>query len=104
MYAVIDDKGKQYKVSEGQDLLVDLMPAAAGEVVEFDNVLLVGGQEGEAPRIGHPQVDGAKVLAEVVRHEKGVKVITLRYQGPHQTKKGHRQKYTRLIVREIRPG
>ncbi len=103
MYAVIDDKGKQYKVELGQEVLVDLLDAPEGELVQFERVLMVGGEEGREPRVGTPQLEGARVLAEVLRHEKGRKLITLRYRGPHQTKRGHRQRYTRVIVREIHP-
>jgi len=103
MYAVIDDKGKQYKVELGEVLQVDLTDAEPGEWIEFDRVLMVGGEDGQEPRIGRPHVEGAVVRAEVIKHEKGRKVITLRYKGPNQTKKGHRQKYTRVVIREIRP-
>ena len=103
MYAVIDNKGKQYKVELGEQVVVDLLDVPEGELVEFDRVLMVGGQEGSEPRLGRPQLDGARVLAEVVRHEKGPKVTTLRYKGPYETKKGHRQKYTRVVIREIHP-
>jgi large subunit ribosomal protein L21 len=103
MYAVIDDKGKQYKVELGEVLQVDLAGAEPGEWIEFERVLMVGGEDGQEPRIGRPLVEGALVRAEVIKHDKGRKVITLRYKGPHQTKKGHREKYTRVIIREIRP-
>ncbi len=103
MYAVIDDKGKQYKVETGNELRVDLMPADEGELVEFDRVLMIG--NGEQMRIGTPTVPGARVLAEVLRHEKGPKLTMMRTQATkmRQSKKGHRQKYTRLLIREIHP-
>ena len=103
MYAVIDDKGKQYRVGVGDELVVDLMKVPEGDLVEFDRVLMVGGEQGRGPRVGRPVLAGARVLAEVVRHEKGPKLRILRYHGPHQTKKGHRQRCTRVIVREIHP-
>jgi large subunit ribosomal protein L21 len=103
MYAIIDDKGKQYKVRTGDQVRVDLMDADEGELVEFDRVLMVGGN-GEL-KIGTPQVTGARVLAEVLRHEKGPKLTMMRFQATknRQAKKGHRQKYTRVIIREIHP-
>lgn len=79
------------------------MDGPDGEMVEFDRVLMVGGEEGREPRIGRPHVEGARVLAEVIRCEKGPKLTTLRYSGPHQTKKGHRQRSTRVVIREILP-
>lgn len=104
MYAVIDDKGKQYKIETGDQVRVDLMQAEQGELVEFDRVLLVGDDDGEL-RIGRPDVPGARVLAEVVRHEKGPKLTMLRHQATknRQAKMGHRQKYTRVLIREIHP-
>jgi len=81
MYAVFDHKGKQYKSAAGEELLVDHLPVPVGELVEFDRVLMIGGEEGRPPRIGQPQVEGARVLAEVVRHEKGPKLISLRYHA-----------------------
>ena len=103
MYAVIDDKGKQYKVATGEQVLLDLMDVPEGELVEFDRVLAVG--DGADVRIGQPQVPGARVLAEVVRHEKGPKLTFLRHkaEGTRQAKMGHRQRHTRVLIREIHP-
>ena len=103
MYAVIDNGGKQYKVQSGDEVRVDLMDAEVGELVEFDRVLMVGG-DGQ-PRIGTPRLPGARVLAEVLRHEKGPKLTMLRHRATEnrQAKKGHRQKYTRVLIREIHP-
>ena len=103
MYAVIDHKGKQYKVRTGEEVLVDLMRAAEGELVQFDRVLAIGG-DGE-PRIGTPRLPSARVLAEVLRHEKGPKLTMMRHQATknRQSKKGHRQNYTRVLIREIHP-
>jgi large subunit ribosomal protein L21 len=103
MYAVIDDKGKQYKVETGEEVRVDLMDAQEGTLVQFDRVLLIG--DGNNVRIGRPLVPGARVLAEVVRHEKGPKIRMMRFQAREnrQAKRGHRQKYSRVIIREIHP-
>ncbi len=103
MYAIIDNKGKQYKVTTGQQVDVDLMDTPEGELIEFDRILMVGGDDG--PRVGTPQLPGARVLAEVIRHVKGPKLTMMRLQakGNRQAKVGHRQKYTRVIIREIHP-
>ncbi|KPK58539.1 MAG: hypothetical protein AMK73_09235 [Planctomycetes bacterium SM23_32] len=103
MYAIIDNGGKQYKVRTGDEVQVDLMDAEEGELIEFDRVLMVGGN-GEA-RIGTPALFGARVLAEVIRHEKGPKLTMMRFQATktRQAKKGHRQKYTCVLIREIHP-
>ncbi len=103
MYAVINDKGNQLKVSKGQEVLIDRIKAPAGELVEFSSVLMVGGCEENDPRIGCPEVAGARVLAQVLRHERGPKVHTVRFKGPSQTTIGHRQNYTRIKITEIHP-
>ena len=103
MYAVIDNHGKQYKVQAGDEILVDLLDAQEGELVQFDRVLMVGG-DGEV-RIGRPLLLGARALAEILRHEKGPKLTMMRFHPTRgkQAKKGHRQKYTRVVIREIHP-
>lgn len=103
MYAVIDHKGQQYKAVLGEDLQMDRLDTPEGELVEFDRVLMVSGEEGHGPRIGQPAVEGARVLGEVVAHERGPKVISVRYKGPSQTKMGHRQDYSRVMIHEIHP-
>ncbi|MFP4027008.1 MAG: 50S ribosomal protein L21 [Candidatus Brocadiia bacterium] len=103
MYAILDHSGQQFKVEIDDEILVDRMEVPAGELTEFERVLMIGDQEDCKPRIGRPQVAGARVLVEVLRHERGPKVYTARYKGPHQTKIGHRQDYTRVKIREIHP-
>ena len=103
MYAVVDQGGNQYKVELGEEILVDRMDETEGELVELPRVLMVGEEEDSAPRIGQPEVEGARVLAEILAHERGPKVTTVRYKGPSQTKIGHRQDLTRLKILEIHP-
>lgn len=103
MYAVIDHKGQQYKAVLGEDMQMDRLDTPEGELVEFDRVLMISGEEDHEPRIGQPTVDGARVLAEVVAHERGPKLVSVRYKGPSQTKMGHRQDYTRVKIHEIHP-
>jgi large subunit ribosomal protein L21 len=103
MYAYIANGGKQYKVQAGDEIQVDLIAAGEGELVEFDRILVVGGEDKTV--IGTPHVFGARVLAQIVRHEKGPKLRMMRFQ-PEENKqavKGHRQKYTRIKIREIHP-
>src|SRR5205823_8379468 len=78
MYAVVETGGKQYKVAPGDSLQVELLPAEVGATVELDRVLLVG--DGDAVQLGQPTVAGARVVAEVVAHEKGDKIIVFRYK------------------------
>jgi len=103
MYAIVENRGKQYRVTRGEELLVDRLAAPVGELVAFDRVLMIGQEKGRQPRIGRPAVEGARVLAEVIRHEKGPKIRMLNYSECYQTKRGHRQQYTRVRIQEIIP-
>ncbi|MEQ8898528.1 MAG: 50S ribosomal protein L21 [Roseovarius sp.] len=101
MFAVLKTGGKQYKVQSGDMLRVEKLAADAGEKVQFNEILMLGG---DAPVIGAPLVDGAAVQAEVVDQVKGDKVIHFvkrrRKHGSQRTK-GHRQQLTLLRVTEI---
>ncbi|HZL37865.1 MAG TPA: 50S ribosomal protein L21 [Tepidisphaeraceae bacterium] len=103
MYAIIEDKGRQFKVTTGQTILLDRPGESAGEekTLTFDRVLLVSG-DGK-PRIGVPTVPGATVTADIVAEAKGKKVRTVRYhrrKGFHKTI-GHRQKYLSVKITGI---
>ncbi len=100
MYAIIATGGKQYKVAEGDVILVEKLDVAAGETYEFDQVLAVSD---DTFTIGTPVVEGAKVKATVLAQEKGRKVIVYKYKrktGYHK-KNGHRQQYTKLKIDSI---
>jgi large subunit ribosomal protein L21 len=101
MYAVVRTGGKQYRVSPGDSIDVEKLPAEVGEKVELDEVLLVA-NGGEA-KIGQPLVEGAKIKATVTRQAKGPKVVVFKYRPSkrYRRKKGHRQHYTRLRIDEI---
>jgi large subunit ribosomal protein L21 len=101
MFAVLKTGGKQYKVQPGDTLTVEKLAADAGEKVQFNEILMLGG---DAPVIGTPFVDGAAVQAEIVDQVKGDKVIHfVRRRRKHSSKrtKGHRQQLTLLRVTEI---
>lgn len=100
MYAIIRDRGAQYRVEEGQFLDVAQMNLEAGAEVELGEVLMVGGDE---PRIGAPLVEGARVRAEVVGEARGEKIIVFKYRNKkrYRRRTGHRQDYTRLAIKEI---
>ncbi len=76
MYAVVVTGGKQYRVSQGAEVVVDRLSADVGASVELSDVLMVGG---ENTQIGTPKVAGAKVSATVVAHEQGEKTEYIRY-------------------------
>ena len=101
MYAVIKTGGKQYKVSPGEKLKVETLPAAIGAEVVLDQVLMVG--EGESVRLGQPIVAGAAVKATVVSHGRGDKVtiFKMRRRKHYQKHQGHRQNYTELKIDSI---
>ncbi|NRB33759.1 MAG: 50S ribosomal protein L21 [Rhodobacteraceae bacterium] len=101
MFAVLKTGGKQYKVAAGDLLRVEKLAADAGETVQFNSVLMLGG---DAPVVGAPFVDGAAVQAEVIDQIKGEKVINfVKRRRKHSSKrtKGHRQQLTLLRVTEI---
>lgn len=100
-YAVVKTCGKQYRVHSGDVIVVDRMLAKEGDNVEIDQVLLVS--DGKKVTVGTPLVEGARVKAEVVGEGKGEKVIVFKYKPKvrYRRKKGHRQLYTRLAIKEI---
>jgi len=101
MFAVMKTGGKQYKVQSGDILRVEKLVADAGETVQFNEVLMLGG---DAPVIGAPLVVDAGVQAEVVDQIKGEKVIHfVKRRRKHSSKrtKGHRQKLTLVKITDI---
>ena len=102
MYAVIDDRGKQYIVRPGERVRVDLLEQPAGSRVVFDRVLLVGGEGGV--KTGQPVVAAARVEAVVLGEVKGVKLVVFhkRRRKGMRRKTGHRQHFTDLRVESIR--
>lgn len=101
MYAVVRSGGQQYRASVGDVLLVERLPAAVGERVELDEVLLVA--DADHVKIGRPTVKGAKVVTTVLAQEKGPKIRIFKYRPKERYRRraGHRQWYTRLRVDEI---
>ncbi len=105
MYAVIADSGRQFYVEEGQRILVDRKEVEPGQTIEFDQVLLIGGGDSEA-KIGRPQIEGAKVVADVVGNmrTKKIHVGTYKRRKNFRRHKGHRQTMTEVTIREIVSG
>lgn len=101
MYAVIKTGGKQYRVTAGEKIKVEQIPADVGSQITIDQVLMVG--EGESVKIGTPVVAGASVTASVVshgRHDK-VKIFKMRRRKHYMKRQGHRQNYTELEINDI---
>ncbi len=104
MYAVIETGGKQYRVEVGTELEVELLDVEPGQSITLERVLLVA--DGAEAAVGTPIVDGAAVEAEVVRRDRGEKVIAFKYRpkARRRVKKGHRQELTVLRIADIRFG
>jgi large subunit ribosomal protein L21 len=101
MYAVIETGGKQYRVSPGQTVEVELLPAEPGATVTLDRVLMVSA-DGRT-LVGQPTVAGANVVGTVAREGRGPKVIIFRYKSKkrYRRKTGHRQDFTYLTITDI---
>lgn len=102
MYAIISDRGRQHFVSQGQKVAIDLCDAEPGQTLEFDRVLLLGGLE-SGPLVGRPTVEGAKVLAQVLRgyRTKKIHVQTYKRRKNYRRHRGHRQWMTEIQVQRI---
>lgn len=97
MKAVFETGGKQYYVQENDVIYVELLPNEAGSEVTFTNVWAVDG------KIGTPYVEGAKVVCLVEKHGRGKKIKVFHYRPKKKFRKtqGHRQPYTKLVVKKI---
>ena len=101
MYAIVEIAGQQFKVSKDQKVFVHRLQGAEGDVVNFDNVLLLD-NDGKVT-IGAPVIEGAAVTAKILRHLKGDKVIVFkkkRRKG-YKKKNGHRQYLTEIVVENV---
>ncbi len=101
MYAVIETGGKQYRVEVGTELEIELLEASTGDSVAFERVLLV--TDGDTASIGRPVVANASVSAEVLRRDRGEKLISFKYRpkARRRVKKGHRQELTVVRISDI---
>ena len=100
MFAIFVTGGKQYKVAEGDVIFVEKLGVAEGEKVTFDKVLCVNG---ETLSVGTPYVEGATVVANVVKNGKSKKIDVIKYKSKKNEKKkiGHRQDYTKVQIEKI---
>lgn len=97
MKAIFVTGGKQYYVAEGDEIFVEKLDVEAGSTIDFTDVLAVG------EKTGTPYVKGAKVVCEVVKHGKQKKILVFKYRPKkkYRLTKGHRQPYTKLVVKSI---
>jgi len=104
MYAVIKTGGKQYRITEGETLRVERLPAEVGSSIDLSEVLMIA--DGDNIKIGAPFVKGGKVSAQVTAHGRGEKVLILKFRRRkhHMKRAGHRQDYTELKITGIKAG
>ena len=97
MKAVFETGGKQYYVNENDVIYVEKLDEEVGKEITFDKVLILG------DTVGVPYVDGAKVVCEVQKQGKQKKIIVFKYKPKkkYRKKQGHRQPYTKLLVKKI---
>lgn len=101
MYAIVRTGGKQYQVAPGERLRVEKLAGEVGDTVELSDVLLVA--DGTEVKVGRPLVDGARITARIVEQDKAKKVLVFkkkRRKG-YRLKRGHRQPFTSLEIKEI---
>ena len=98
MYAIVRSGGKQHRVIQGERLKVARLDGDVGSEVLIDDVLMIGG--GDAPSLGTPRVDGAKVTAKIWRQERGSKIRVFKKRRRKGSKRliGHRQAFTELEI------
>ena len=104
MYAVIKSGGKQHKVSEGEEILLEKLSLDEGEVIEFSEVLAVN-KDGNL-NVGKPLLDGAVVKGKVLNHlkTKKITVIKMKRRKDYRKKQGHRQNLTKVKIESISYG
>lgn len=100
MYAIIETGGKQFRVEEGNKLRVATLAAEVGSEVTLDKVLMLGGG---TLTLGKPYVESAKVMAEVVDHGRGDKILVFKKRRRQDSRRlqGHRQNYTTIKITSI---
>ena len=104
MYAVIKSGGKQHKVSEGEEILLEKISLDEGEVIEFSEVLAVK-KDGNL-NVGKPLLEGAVVKGKVMNHlkTKKITVIKMKRRKDYRKKQGHRQNLTKVKIESISYG
>jgi large subunit ribosomal protein L21 len=104
MYAIVKTGGKQYRVAPGDVIRVEKLSAAAGSLIELDQVLLLGGADAGV-QIGTPRIEGAAVSAAVLEQMRDDTVLVFKKKRRHnyRRKRGHRQHLTVLRIAEILP-
>jgi len=102
MFAIIENKGKQFKVSKDLQIKIDKIEAKEGDKITFDKVLLIS--DGKSPKIGAPVVEGASVTGKIVKHARDKKIIVFKKIRRHNYRRkiGHRQDFTLVKIEDIK--
>lgn len=101
IYAIIETGGKQYAVSSGTKLKIEKLPESKG-IINFDKVLFAA--DDKDVYVGKPYLGNATVSAERIKEGRSEKVLVFRYHSKtrYRKKKGHRQPYTEVLIKEIK--
>jgi large subunit ribosomal protein L21 len=101
MYAIIQDGGRQYKVTEGQELTIDYRDIPSGESISFDKVVALS--DGSSLRLGEPTLSGASVTAKVLGVAQGPKLVIQKFRRRKTLRRrtGHRQLFTMVRIDRI---
>lgn len=104
MLAIVETGGKQYQVTEGRYVDVELLEGDIESSFVFDKVVMIA--DGENTEVGQPYIEGAVVNGKILRHDKEKKVIVYkqRCKKGYRKKQGHRQNYTRVLIENINFG
>lgn len=102
MYAVVEAGGRQYQLTSGRYVDVEMVQGESQSEFVFDRVLMI--VDGEKSTVGKPVVDGAKVVGKIIGHIRGSKLVVYKYRAKKGTRKrtGHRQGYTRIFIDSIK--
>jgi len=101
MYAVIKTGGKQYRVTQGDDVKIEKLEGEVGDSVTFDRVLLTS--DGEQVQVGQPYLENSKVVGRIIRQGKNKKIVVFKYKRRkgYRRKQGHRQHFTLVSIESI---
>lgn len=101
MYAVISSGGKQYRVSQGDELRLEKLPGSPGDTITFPQVLF--GSDGENASVGRPYLENSLVTARILHQGKDRKVMVFKYRRRkgYRNKRGHRQPFTLVRIEQI---
>ncbi len=102
MFAIIETGGKQYQVTEGRYVDIELLQDEAETKVVFENVVML--VNGKKSKVGQPYVKNASVEGSIVKHDKAKKVLVYKQRAKkgYRRKQGHRQNFTRVMINKIR--